>query len=73
MSRLRRAILNGNLNLNQKLVGQPSDFNIHAFRAAAVTWLLENNHPLREFETSAFCSMLKAANPDAARALWKSP
>jgi hypothetical protein len=37
-----------------------------------VRWLVENNHPLREFETPAFQQLIAAANPDAERALWAS-
>jgi hypothetical protein len=31
--------------------------------------LVENNHPLREFETPAFKRLIEAANPQAAAAL----
>jgi len=37
-----------------------------------VSWLVENNHPLREFETPAFKALMIAANPEAAVALWSS-
>ena len=47
-------------------------FNVNSFRMAAVSWLIDNNHPLHEFETLAFCEMLRMANPEAERALWKS-
>lgn len=37
-----------------------------------MSWLIENSHPLREFETPAFRAMIEFANPEAARALWAS-
>ncbi|KAI1560945.1 hypothetical protein PtrEW13061_012239, partial [Pyrenophora tritici-repentis] len=43
---------------------------VDRFRYAAVTWLVDNNHPLREFETPAFRQMIEFANPEAADALW---
>ena len=35
-------------------------------------WLVENNRPLREFETPAFREMIRFANPMAEAALWTS-
>jgi hypothetical protein len=46
------------------------NFNVQRFRLAAVLWLVDNNHPLREFETPAFRAMIEFANPEAAAALW---
>ncbi|PWO15050.1 MmsB, 3-hydroxyisobutyrate dehydrogenase, partial [Pyrenophora tritici-repentis] len=43
-----------------------------AFRHAAVAWLIDSNHPLSEFQKPAFRQMLKAANVEAAAALWTS-
>lgn len=37
-----------------------------------MSWLAENNHPLREVETPAFRALLKAANPEAELAVFKS-
>jgi hypothetical protein len=34
-----------------------------------VTWLVKNNHPLREFETLSFRRMIEFANLEAADAL----
>jgi len=48
------------------------NFNIQAFRLAAVSWLVENNHLLCEFETPAFKALMEAANPEALNALWKN-
>jgi hypothetical protein len=45
---------------------------VQAFRLTAVSWLVENNHPLREFETPAFKALIAAANPEAAVSLWSS-
>jgi hypothetical protein len=46
------------------------NFDAQGFCMAAVTWLIENNHPLRKFETAVFRSMMEFANPEAVRALW---
>ena len=37
-----------------------------------MSWLIDNNHALREFETPAFREMIAYANPEAAEALWTS-
>jgi hypothetical protein len=37
-----------------------------------VSWLVDNNHALREFETPAFREMIAYANLEAAEALWVS-
>ncbi|KAI1567826.1 Dimer-Tnp-hAT domain containing protein, partial [Pyrenophora tritici-repentis] len=58
---LQRLLKDGNNSVSQK-----------RFRLAAVSWLVENNHPLSEFETPAFRRLLEAANPLAERALWTS-
>ncbi|EUC40019.1 hypothetical protein COCMIDRAFT_109888, partial [Bipolaris oryzae ATCC 44560] len=42
------------------------------FRYAAVRWIIENNHPLRKFETLAFKQMIAYVNLEAAAALWVS-
>jgi hypothetical protein len=39
---------------------------------AAVSWLVENNHPLSEFESPAFRRLITAANLQAEAALWAS-
>ncbi|KAF2190346.1 hypothetical protein K469DRAFT_481386, partial [Zopfia rhizophila CBS 207.26] len=45
------------------------NFNIQAFRLAAVSWLVKNNHPLREFKTPAFKALIKVANLEALNTL----
>ena len=67
---LRAIIKNGKIKVTQAVANELSGFDCQDFRVAAVSWLVENNHPLREFETPAFRAMLEAANPEAARALW---
>ncbi|KAI0569226.1 Dimer-Tnp-hAT domain-containing protein, partial [Pyrenophora tritici-repentis] len=42
------------------------------FRLAAIIWLVENNHPITQFEQPAFRAMLTFANPEAEAALWRS-
>jgi hypothetical protein len=64
--------VNSGLKLTQDLANSMGNFDVHGFRYAAVTWLVDNNHPLREFETPAFKEMIAYANPEAAEALWVS-
>jgi hypothetical protein len=45
------------------------NFDVQAFKLAAVSWLVENNHPLREFETPAFKKILAVANLEVAVSL----
>ena len=47
-------------------------FNATRFRQLAIDWLIENTHPLREFETPAFRNLIAAANPEAERVLWRN-
>lgn len=47
-------------------------FQSDDFRRVAVQWLIDGNHPLREFESPAFQAMITAANPLAEEALWKN-
>lgn len=53
----------------QSVANELGNFDVQRFRYAAVTWLVDNNHPLREFETPAFRQMIEFANPEAADAL----
>jgi hypothetical protein len=39
---------------------------------AAVSWLVQNNYLLSEFESPAFRRLIAAANPQAEAALWAS-
>jgi hypothetical protein len=68
---LRQALKSG-YPVPQVVANALSGFNVQAFRLAAVSWLIENNHPLREFETPAFKRLLYAANPEAVASLWSS-
>jgi hypothetical protein len=56
----------------QSVANELGNFDIPRFRYAAVTWLVDNNYPLREFETPAFRQIIEFANPEAANALWVS-
>ncbi|KAI1676406.1 hypothetical protein KJE20_13983 [Pyrenophora tritici-repentis] len=60
------------LIVQQSIANTIGNFDVQAFRYAAVRWVIENNHPLREFETPAFKQMIAYANPEAAAALWVS-
>jgi hypothetical protein len=56
----------------QEAANAMGNFNVQGFRLAAVLWLVNNNHPLREFTTPAFSAMIDFANPEAETALWAS-
>ena len=57
---------------SQEIANEIGHFDVQSFRIKAVIWLLQNNHPLREFETSAFKEIIAAANPEATAAIWKN-
>ena len=67
---LRQVIKDGKISIPQDFANELGYFKAHSFRLAAVTWLVENNHPLREFETPAFRQLIAAANPEAEASLW---
>ncbi|KAG9388511.1 Dimer-Tnp-hAT domain containing protein [Pyrenophora tritici-repentis] len=57
---------------SQAVANELTNFNIQEFRLAAVTWLVENNLPLSQFESSSFRNMIQLASVEAERALWAS-
>lgn len=71
-STLWRAINNNKIAVSQGLANELSGFSTQTFRLAAVSWLVENNHPLSEFKTPAFRQLIAHANPEAEQALWTS-
>lgn len=60
------------LVVDQAVANQLSGFDVQGFRFATIRWLADNNHPIRELETTAFQQMIAYANPEAAAALWTS-
>jgi hypothetical protein len=62
-------MLAAGVEVEQSAANAIGNFNVQRFRLAAVLWLVNNNHPLREFETPAFQSMIEFANPEAKAAL----
>ena len=56
----------------QDVANELSNFSIQRFRLAAVGWLVDNNHPLSEFEKPAFRHMIAMANPEAEVAIWQN-
>ena len=56
----------------QDVANELSSFNQQRFRLAAVMWLVDNNHPLREFSLLSFREIIELANLAAAAALWTS-
>ena len=66
------ALKAGKLPVSQAVANKLAGFNIQRFRLAAVGWLVDNNYSLSEFEKPAFRALIKAANPVAEDALWRS-
>jgi len=62
-----RRMFNSGITVSQAIANELSNFNIQRFRLAAVGWLVDNNHPLSEFEKPAFRDMIAAANPQRRR------
>ncbi|KAF2726514.1 hypothetical protein EJ04DRAFT_453214, partial [Polyplosphaeria fusca] len=62
--------LDRGLILSQDAYRELGNFDIQGFWQAAVLWLVNNNRPLREFETESFRAMIRFANPEAEIALW---
>jgi hypothetical protein len=56
----------------QEVVTALGSFGQQRFRMAAVMWLVEGNHPLRELGSLSFQEMIPLANPASAEALWVS-
>jgi hypothetical protein len=56
----------------QDVANELGGFDQQRFRLVAVMWLVDNNHPLREFRSPSFREMMELANPAAAAALWVS-
>lgn len=67
-----RGLLTAGFSISQAAANKLSGFSTQAFRLAAVSWLVENNHPISEFESPAFRELIAMANPEAAGALWAS-
>jgi hypothetical protein len=66
---LDRALQKG---ASQAVANKLGGFNIQQFRLAAVTWLVENNLPLSQFELRSFRDMIQLAGVEAEQALWTS-
>jgi hypothetical protein len=67
-----RGLIEGGFEVSQETANEIGHFDVQSFQIKAVIWLLQNNHPLREFETPAFKEMIAAVNPEAAAAIWKN-
>lgn len=65
-------IIRDGTEVSQAIGNALGNFNVQQFRLSAIYWLVDNNHPLREFETPAFQAMIRFSNPEAANALWKN-
>ena len=53
----------------QEVVTAIGTFDQQRFRTAAVMWLVEGNHPLRELRSPYFREIIELANPAAVEAL----
>jgi hypothetical protein len=71
-SLLRRVLKDGTIGVTQAVANGLSGFNTQRFRLAAVGWLVDNNHPISEFESPAFRRLPAMAHPEAESALWTS-
>jgi hypothetical protein len=63
---LDRALQKG---CSQAVANELAGFNTQEFRLAAVSWLIENNLPLSQFESTSFRTMIQLASVEAERAL----
>ncbi|PZC87976.1 hypothetical protein A1F95_11130, partial [Pyrenophora tritici-repentis] len=72
VSWLERMLKQNSGKVSQTAANELLGFNTQRFRMEAVSWLVENNHPLSEFESPAFRRLIAAANPQAEAALWAS-
>ena len=63
-------VLKKGIAVSQEVANELGNFDVQGFRLAAVMWLVENNHPIHEFESESFRKMLRFANPAAEEALW---
>jgi hypothetical protein len=68
---LRQAALSG-VKFSLEAYKTIGNFDVQEFWQAAALWLVDNNRPLREFETLAFRKMIRLANPEAEALLWRS-
>ena len=66
---LDRAVSKG---CSQAVANDLAEFNTQQFRLAAVSWLVDNNLPLSQFESPSFRTMIQLASVEAERALWAS-
>lgn len=67
-----RSMIGDGVGVSQEVANAMGNFNVQGFRLAVITWLVDNNQPLRTLETPAFQEMMRFANPEAANALWTS-
>jgi hypothetical protein len=58
--------------VSQEVANKIGHFDVQAFRLAAVTWLVDNNIALSQFEQPAFPKMMQFVNSEAELALWMS-
>jgi hypothetical protein len=57
---------------SQVVANELASFITQEFQLAAVSWLIENNLPLSQFESTLFCKMIQLASVEAEWVLWAS-
>jgi hypothetical protein len=67
-----KQIIAASVKVPQDVANELGGFDQQRFRLVAVMWLVDNNHPLREFRSPSFREMMELANPAALAALWVS-
>lgn len=58
--------------VSQSVANALGNFNVQRFRLSAIQWLVDNNLPIRVFESSSFRSIIGFANHEEEAALWQS-
>jgi hypothetical protein len=62
-------MLKGGVGVSQRVANKIGNFNVQSFQIAAVSWLVDNNLALCQFEDPAFRRIIQFANPEAKQAL----
>jgi hypothetical protein len=65
-------MLKSGVSVSQSVANAIGNFDVQSFQIAAVSWLVNNNLALRQFEDPGFRRMIQFASPEAERALWSS-
>ncbi|KAG9375894.1 hypothetical protein A1F94_013638 [Pyrenophora tritici-repentis] len=61
-------MLKGGFGVSQRVANEIGNFDVQSFRIAAISWLVDNNLALCQFEDPAFRMMIHFTNPEAEQA-----